>query len=95
MDCRFSDRAELDLEAIADFIAEDNPARAISFVTEIREHCQKLTHAPKREIVDLIDGIDIRKAIHGNYSIYFAWLEDVESVFIVHITHSARNLPHL
>jgi toxin ParE1/3/4 len=28
--------AERDLEAIGDYIAEDNPARALSFVAELR-----------------------------------------------------------
>jgi toxin ParE1/3/4 len=41
MEIRFSRRAEIDLEDIADFIARDNPARAASFVRELREHCRR------------------------------------------------------
>jgi toxin ParE1/3/4 len=35
----FSPRAEADLEDIGDYIARDNPARAISFLEELRSHC--------------------------------------------------------
>lgn len=33
MKVRFSEQALRDLEGIADFIAQDNPRRAVSFVT--------------------------------------------------------------
>ena len=39
--------AELDLEEIADFIALDNPRRALSFVRELRERCQKIAWFPE------------------------------------------------
>ena len=42
----FSPRAELDLEEIGDYIALDNPSRAISFVLELEEHCQKISKRP-------------------------------------------------
>jgi toxin ParE1/3/4 len=35
MQCFFSPLAEIDLEEIGDFIARDNPARAVSFIQEI------------------------------------------------------------
>ena len=40
--CIFTARAEDDLENIADYIAIDNPARAISFVQEIRNRSQRI-----------------------------------------------------
>ena len=39
MRCRFSPLAELDLEEIGDYIARDNPPRALSFIEEIRARC--------------------------------------------------------
>jgi len=42
MNCFFSTLAEVDLEEIADYIARDNPQRALSFIHEIRERCQKI-----------------------------------------------------
>ncbi len=42
MQCVFSPLAELDLEEIGDYIARDNPSRAVSFIREIREQCAKI-----------------------------------------------------
>jgi len=42
----FSLQAEIDLEEIADYIAADNPARAVSFIGEIREQCVRIAAAP-------------------------------------------------
>ena len=38
--------AEQDLEAIGDYIARDNPARAVTFVRELRDHCQRIASHP-------------------------------------------------
>jgi len=45
--CEFRPAAEEDLESIADYIAEDNPSRAVTFVQELREKCQLLAEMPK------------------------------------------------
>lgn len=42
----FTPLAEQDLEAIADYIAADNPVRALSFVRELRAQCQRITLNP-------------------------------------------------
>lgn len=41
----FTPLAEQDLEAIADYIAADNPTRALSFVRELRAQCQRIMFA--------------------------------------------------
>ena len=46
MAIRFTPLASSDLEAIGDYIAQDNPARAYSFVLEIRKQCRKIASAP-------------------------------------------------
>ena len=38
--------AERDLEAIGDYIADDNPKRAVSFVAALREQCATIAKAP-------------------------------------------------
>lgn len=95
MRCVFTNRSQADLRAIGDFIAQDNPRRAISFVSELEEKCRQLVYVPHREFVKRVDGLDIRKTVHGNYLIYFAWIEDAETVLVVHITNSSRNTPHI
>lgn len=42
----FSTEAESDLEQIADFIAQDNPRRVLSFVEELRSKCFALADSP-------------------------------------------------
>jgi toxin ParE1/3/4 len=39
--------AEADLESIGDWIAEDNPTRALTFVQELRRRCESLIDAPR------------------------------------------------
>lgn len=43
----FSPLAALDLESIGDYIAQDNPMRALTFVEEIKAQCHKILIAPK------------------------------------------------
>ena len=87
----FTPLAEQDLEAIADYIAADNPARALSFVRELRAQCQRITLNPPgyRLRPELGDGI--RSCAHGHYVIFFE--SDPDAVLIVRILHGARDLP--
>jgi toxin ParE1/3/4 len=86
----FSPRAEADLEGIGDHIARDNPARAISFLDELRAHCDRIAATPgsypARE--DLAAGL--RMAVHGRYLILFGTNRD--GVRIERILHGARRL---
>jgi toxin ParE1/3/4 len=86
----FSPRAEADLEGIGDYIARDNPARAISFLDELRAHCDRIAATPgsypARE--DLAAGL--RMAAHGRYLILFGTNRD--GVRIERILHGARRL---
>jgi toxin ParE1/3/4 len=55
----YSRSAEIDLVAIFDFIAHDNPRRAASYVEEIRQACRNLCDTPHLGIErsDLRSGI--------------------------------------
>jgi toxin ParE1/3/4 len=94
MDCIFSERAAHDLEEIGDYIAQDNPQRALSYVQELRERCQKATDLPGAPlIVDQIGGFPVRKIIFGRYRIYYTWLQEQNVIVILHIRHGARTNP--
>ena len=81
----FSAASRKDLLAIAVFIAADNPARARSFVNELRVACAGLA-----EQADRYEAKGYRRRPHGHYSIiYFA---DQDTVRIFRVVHSARNL---
>ena len=82
--------AACDLEEIGDYIAQDNPIRAVTFVAELRAHCEKicLNHSGYRRRPELSD--DFRSCAHGNYMIFFEFT--TEQVTIVRILHSARDI---
>jgi toxin ParE1/3/4 len=67
--------AAFDLEEICDYIAQDNPVRAGSFVAELRAHCEKICLNPAgyRRRPELSD--DLRSCAHGNYVIFFIRVE--------------------
>lgn len=69
-----------DLDDIAAFIAEDNPARAVTFIDEIKSHVLKIGKTPfaypQREEI----GVGVRFTVHGHYIILFRVLEAVVSI---------------
>jgi toxin ParE1/3/4 len=67
--------AAVDLEEIGDYIAQDNPVRAGTFVAELRAHCEKMYLNPSgyRRRPELSD--DLRSCAHGNYVIFLSSLQ--------------------
>ena len=93
MQCVFSPLAEFDLEEIGDYIARDNPSRALSFIREIREQCAKITAMPQASPLRHELGEGIRMAAFGLYLIFYT--VDAESIRIERVLHGARNIPAL
>ena len=64
--------AVFDLEEIGDYIAQDNPVRAGTFVAELRAHCEKICLNPAgyRRRPEL--SVDLRSCAHGNYVIFLS-----------------------
>ena len=86
----FSPRAGVDLEEIGDFIAQDSPLRALSFVQELRQHALKIGAAPKafRARPELATGL--RCAVYGNYLLFYTHHQN--AVTILRIMHGARDI---
>ena len=85
-----SDEAEQDLEQIADYIARDNPRRALSFILELRNRCEELLDTPNGfAIVPRYERYGIRRRVHGNYLIFYR--VETAKVVIVHILHGATD----
>lgn len=86
----FTPRAKLDLMAIADYIATDNPRRAVSFIEEIENRCKVLAKAPHapRQLPQL--GADAHILPYGNYIILYRDMPT--EVSIERILHSARDI---
>lgn len=84
-------KAERDLGRIADWIASDNPDRAITFLDELREACLGLAAFPARyPFVEGLTITGIRRRVHGNYLIFYR-VEDEQIVRILHILHGAAD----
>ena len=80
----FSSEAEQDLGTIGDYIARDNPGRAVSFLIELRTACQLLSEAHLR--FSALQGFEskrYRRRIHGRYAIIY--LAESDRVLIVRI----------
>jgi len=90
---RLRPKALEDLEAIGNYIAADNPARAISFIDELLDCCGRIAAQPRAYTRrdDLAPGL--RQAVHGNYLIFFTLGDGV--VVVERIVHGARRLEDL
>ena len=86
----FTEAAESDLEAIGDWIAKDNPGRAMTFVRELRRSCVDIGPRPLGyPFVEHRRGEGIQRKVHGNYLIFYrVWLDAVE---ILRVLHGARD----
>jgi toxin ParE1/3/4 len=93
MQCLFSPRAEADLEEIGDYIARDNPTRAVTFIREIRELCQNITAVPEGNLLRPDLGEGIRMAPFRRYLVFYT--VGTDSVRIERILHGARDIPNL
>ncbi|CAH0342458.1 type II toxin-antitoxin system RelE/ParE family toxin [Rhizobium sp. CECT 9324] len=86
----FSSEAANDLEQIADYIAQDNPQRALSFVRELRIKCEDLVDTPNSfALVPRYEHHGIRRRVHGNYLIFYR--AEPAKVVIIHILHGAAD----
>lgn len=86
----FAAEARRDLLAIGDYIARDNPHRALSFIEEIELHCKRIVNHPLAcPVVPRHGQSGIRKAVHGRYVIFYVAEEG--TVHILHILAGAMN----
>lgn len=90
---RLTPLAEAELEAIADYIACDNPRRALAFVQELRDRCLSLADMPLAfPLVPRYEDRGIRHRVHGNYQIFYRVVGDPPArIDVLHALHSARN----
>ena len=89
----FTPHAEEDLGQIGDYIAQDNPARALSFLAELRSHCERIGLAPLACPARSELGEHLRSCAHGHYTIFFQ--PGKERVLIVRVLHGARDVTRI
>ena len=93
MRVEFSPWVEGDLEAIADYIAQDNPARAVSFIREIRAKVRAVGRRPRLYRLRPEIGEGARIAVVGHYILLFKIVGEI--VRIERVVFGGRNLPEL
>ena len=82
--------AEADLEQIADHIAQDNPARALSVLKELRDRCERLADLPMGfPLVPRYEHLGIRRRVYGSYLIFYR--VRAAEIEVLHILHGAMN----
>ncbi len=86
----FSSFVEEDLDAIAEYIAQDNPARAVSFLREIRAKLRTVGKNPLLYMLRPEIGIDARLAFVGRYVILFRVVDEV--IRIERVVFGGRDL---
>lgn len=88
MRLEFSAYAEANLEEITDWIAQDNPRRAVSFAAELRDACEGLLSYPSA--FPVVAGFpDVRRRLHGAYLIFYRLRDD--TLLILAILHGATD----
>jgi toxin ParE1/3/4 len=90
MRAEFSSFVEGDLDAIADYIAQDNPARAVSFLREIGAQIRAVGQNPRLYQLRPEIGEGARIAIVGRYVILFRVM--AECVRIERVVYGGRDL---
>jgi toxin ParE1/3/4 len=93
MRLKLSRFVEGDLEAIADFIAEDNPERAVSFIRQIRHQILEIGKHPLLYQLRLEIGEGARLAIVGRHVVLFRVIAG--TVRIERVVYGGRDLPQL
>lgn len=80
----FSDRAQADIEAIADYIARDNRKRALSFARELRKRCRDIGLFPLScPLIPYFETKGYRRAIYGRYLIFYRIRNDAVEIGFV------------
>ena len=90
MRVRITPSAEADLVSIGEWISRDNPARAITFLDELRRVCGRLADdALAYPVVDRYARAGIRRRSYKRYIVLYR--SDAEVVEILHVVHGARD----
>jgi plasmid stabilization system protein ParE len=90
---RITNAAEVDIEEIWDFIAQDNPAEAGKFLLRLEDQVRTLQYSPGRCPLiseNEILGAQYRHLMYGNYRTVFR--VSGKTVYVLRVIHGARLL---
>lgn len=91
MRLKLSRYVESDLRLIAEYIARDNPERAVTFIRELRGTFSGIAERPRTYQLRPDLGAEVRIAPFGRYVVVFRITQ--RGVRIERVLHGARDLP--
>ena len=94
----FADTAEEGLLNIVDYIALDNPVRAVSFVGELTVSVRKMLSAfpySGKVVEDLGFEQEFRVWPYGDYNSYYHVIEEKQLVEVLFVLHASRDVQAL
>ena len=87
----FTPEARRDLVLIGEWISQDNPQRAETFVDELVSSCTEILNFPEKyPFAAQFENRGLRRKVHGNYLIFYR--VKAEHVEIIHVLHGAMDL---
>ena len=86
----FSPAARDDLIDIGAYIAQDNPKRALSFVNELEEACNRFAQAPGIGTARPELGRGVRMWPHGRYLVFYR--PNAREIRVDRILHASRDI---
>lgn len=86
----FTDAVEADIENIADYISRDNPRRAVTFVRELVDRCERLSQSPHAfPLVPRYAHAGVRRRPYRGYLIFYTVRDG--RVEILHILNGVQD----
>lgn len=90
----YSDAAKAELRKISEWISEENPRRADSFIEELIEACERITMYPESNaILGTYLGHIVRRKVFGNYLIFYR--VKAKQIEVLHVLHGAQDYSDL
>jgi len=84
--------AERDLEAIGDYIAQDDPLRTVTFVEELRQATEVLATFPSAfPVVPGYEEYQVRVHTHGHYAVYYRVFTGDARVVVLRVPNTAQD----
>lgn len=94
MEVLVSEIARAELRAIGDWIARDDPERAVSFTTELLERALALAAFPAAyPMMEAFEHRGVRRCKHGRYLILYRIM--APNIEVLHFIHGARDIAAL
>lgn len=88
---RYRPQAVAQVDAIANYIAVENPVAAQRVIERIKNSIDRLAHFPYSSRRTEIDGIRVLAVVRFPYLVFYSVDEDAQEIQILSVRHTSRN----